>query len=92
MTKTSVPKLRRIKWKDGIVAHNTVTLHPRTQRDDFSVDDTLREAWMEDLESIALIGISKTGKEYIAVSRGDDHYNAYLFSRAHLHLLRERDD
>lgn len=91
MTKTSVPKLHSIKWKDGITAHNTVMLRARTQHDDFSVEDVLREAWMEDLQDIVLVGITKTGREYIAASCGSTYQNAYLFARGHLACLRDAD-
>lgn len=87
--KTSIPKLSSVKWKNGQLAENVVTLrHDK----DIPVINVLQGAFEELLSSICIIGYDKNGKEYVATSYSSPQDAAYLFARGQLFMLRQSDN
>ena len=88
--KTSIPKLSKIRWKDGIFADNVEVLG-----DTASVDvdplHVLKGAFHHDLTEVAIIGYNPDGVEVIMTSSTCQQRAHYLFSRAALQMLRVSD-
>lgn len=87
--KTSIPKLHKIKFKDGIFADNVVTSH-NWHVGNIRPLDVLKGAANANMNEVVLIGYDGDNQEYIASSVGIDR-TAYLFGRGLLQMLRYED-
>lgn len=65
---------------------DNVELHPNRHHMDLPVTDVLRTAFHADLHEVVIVGIRKTGAEFLATSMADTATAMYYLSRAN-HVL-----